>query len=96
MPELLCFQCQNKIEFVERLSFREECSQCRSDAHVCKNCEFYDPKVYHECRETQADYVAEKSRANRCDYFTPGRAGAAAGSKAQDLLAAAEALFKKS
>ena len=68
---------------------------CHADAHVCKNCEFYDPKVYNECRETSADVVREKERANFCDYFKPRSSGASSGKSAADLKAAAEALFKK-
>ncbi len=61
---------------------------------VCKNCKNYDRAAYNECREPQADIVKEKDRANFCDYFTPGGSGPAA-DKSKDLLAAAEALFKK-
>jgi len=79
---------------VAPLARREECSKCHSDAHVCKNCEHYDPRVYNECKETQADFVKEKERANFCDYFkvAPLTSGT---QKQVDLKAAAEALFKK-
>lgn len=74
---------------------KEECPQCRSDVHVCKNCEHYDARVYNECRETQAEVVREKDRANFCDHFT-ARSGASGGiDKAAALKAAAEALFGK-
>ena len=72
---------------------RAECEKCHSDAHVCKNCAFYDAKVYNECREPQAEVIREKDRANVCDYFQPraARAGRTAESKS-DPLQAAEAL----
>jgi hypothetical protein len=82
------------VTFAEKVSLREECPKCRSDVHTCRNCEFYDPKVYNECRETQAEIVREKDRANRCDYFRPG-GGAGGVDKSAQLRAAAEALFKK-
>jgi len=63
-----CFSCQKTVE-AEQISFREECPFCRADLHVCRNCRFYDRGAYHECRETSADYVADKERANRCEYF---------------------------
>lgn len=95
MGSLSCFQCSTAISFSGNLSFREECPQCRADAHVCKNCEFHDLKVYNECKETSAEVVREKDRANRCEYFQP-RSGASGGiDKAAQLRAAAEALFKK-
>ncbi len=95
MVKVACFSCGKELIFSERIGLREECDQCRSDVHVCRNCHFYDPKVYNECRETQAEIVQEKDRANRCDDFQP-RQGASAGvDKAAQLKAAAEALFKK-
>ncbi len=36
------------------------------------NCLHYDSSAYHECRESQAEYVQDKLRANFCDYFMPG------------------------
>lgn len=92
---LRCFHCGTEIEFTDRVGIREECPKCRSDVHVCKNCHFYDPKVYNECKEPQAEVVREKERANVCDYFQPG-SGLGGGAKSkEDLLKAAEALFKK-
>lgn len=77
-----------------KVGFRDECDKCGTDLHACKCCRFYDPGAYNECRESSADIVREKERANYCDYFEP--AGAlTTGNKPEDLLAAAEALFKK-
>jgi len=79
------------------VGFRAECHQCRNDVHVCKNCDFYDPKVYNECRETSAEVVRERDRANYCEYFQPRSGSAGVGPSKEDMLkAAAEALFKKS
>lgn len=90
-----CFHCQKELSFTDKIGFREECPACRSDVHVCKNCDFYDPKVYNECRETSAEVVRERERANYCEYFQPKAPGAGAQNKAEQLRAAAEALFKK-
>lgn len=94
--QVQCFQCQNLMQFTDRVGLREECPKCRADVHVCRNCEFYDPKVYNECREPQADRVAEKDRSNRCDWFRARSGGNPEKDKAAALKAAAEALFKKS
>lgn len=93
--KLICFSCNKELTFSGLIGRREECPHCRADVHVCKNCEHYDPKVYNECRETAADVVREKDRANFCDYFAPRKGGVASIDKAAALKAAAEALFKK-
>ena len=95
MVKLACFSCSKELSFSEKVGLRDECDQCRSDVHVCLNCQFYDPKVYNECRETQAEIVREKDRSNRCDYFQPRQGPSSGVDKAAQLRAAAEALFKK-
>lgn len=92
--KLTCFSCGHELSFTAPISRRDECPSCDEDVRVCKNCQFYDPKVYNECRETSADVVREKDRSNLCDYFQPGSKSSAQKSR-EDLLAAAEALFKK-
>lgn len=95
MVNVSCFHCKKISTAESKISFREECEFCRSDLHVCKNCEFYDPKVYNECRETSADIVREKERANFCDFFSGSDKSTSGTGKAAQLKAAAEALFKK-
>ncbi|HWU42753.1 MAG TPA: hypothetical protein VN132_04915 [Bdellovibrio sp.] len=92
---LSCFSCSKEISLAGVVGRRDECPHCHADVHVCKNCEHYDVKAYHECREPQAEWVKEKDRANFCDYFTPRRGGSSEKDKAAALRAAAEALFKK-
>ena len=83
----------------ERVGFRETCDGCGSDLHVCLNCGFHDRTAYNECREPNAERVADRDRGNRCDYFAPTRAqagaGVGAGGEAQDARAKLDALFKK-
>lgn len=95
MISVFCWDCGKKIEFSDSVGFRAECDSCGADAHVCKNCDFYDPKVYNECRETSADVVREKERNNYCEYFQVRASEGSGVDKKQDLLSAAEALFKK-
>ncbi len=63
-----CHKCKNIIE-AESVFFKDECPRCRSDLHVCLNCVFYDEGKANKCRESQADYVKDRDRANYCDYF---------------------------
>ncbi len=93
--EIYCFSCRKSNAYQEKVGFRDECLHCRADLHVCKNCEFYDPKVYNECRETNADVVREKERANFCDFFKAQTGLHAVDEKKAKLKAAADALFKK-
>lgn len=96
MPQIHCFSCQKELKFSDsKISFREECPFCRADVHACKNCHHYDPKAYNECKETTADVVREKDRANYCDHFVLAEGRGVVIDKAAQLRAAAEALFKK-
>jgi len=63
-----CHKCKNIIE-AESVFFKDECPRCRFDLHVCLNCVFYDEGKANKCRESQADYVKDRERANYCDYF---------------------------
>lgn len=92
--ELKCFSC-NELHKLERVGFRQECD-CGEDLHVCLNCKFYDSTSYNECKEPTADNVKEKDRSNLCEFFQASAAGKEGfGSEKDDLLKAAEALFKK-
>lgn len=95
MLDVICFSCSHKNTILSStVGRRDECMRCKSDLHVCKNCEHYDCKSYNECRETSADVVKEKERSNFCDYFKPGK-GLSGVDQAAKLKSAAEALFKK-
>ena len=89
-----CFHCGTSNSFAERLSLRAECEKCGNDLHVCKNCRFYDPGAYNECKESSAEEVRDKERSNHCDYFQAG-SGSFQKDKKDELMAQAEALFKK-
>lgn len=93
-----CFACNATIDLAagERVGFRDECPACGADLHVCCNCSFHDRSAYNECRESSAERVSVRDRANRCDYFTPGEATGGAAAKAPTIAKASlESLFKK-
>ncbi len=92
-----CFNCGREIEVKERVGFRDACPGCDRPLHACLNCEFFDPAFNNQCRETMAERVVDKDRANFCEYFAPGRGaragrGPAAKTAAQNRL---ETLFRK-
>jgi hypothetical protein len=91
-----CFHCGRQIEIKERVGFRDTCPACDRPLHVCLNCEFYDPAYNNQCRETQAERVVDKDRANFCEYFSARTADANPRlSKAGDVRAKLDDLFKK-
>jgi hypothetical protein len=92
-----CFFCGREIEVRERVGFRDSCPGCDRPVHACRNCAFYDTAYNNQCRETQAERVVDKERANFCEYFAPGnRRATAPGASAKAALASKlEELFKK-
>lgn len=52
-----------------RVPREAECPHCRTQLHVCRACVFHDTHVAKQCRETIAEEVKDKTRANFCDYF---------------------------
>jgi len=101
----VCHACGKPVTFETKLSRTAVCPNCQSDLHVCKNCRFYDRTVHNQCRETQAEWVADKEKANFCDYLVfadhtnlalPDRQGAAtAGNATEAARKELDELFKK-
>jgi len=70
------------------------CPSCSKASHVCKNCTFYQPGIANNCRETIAEPVTDKQRANFCDYFEPGKqTHSTTATNAENLTKAADDLF---
>ncbi len=69
---LVCWKCGASLaELTLPLRRLEECLQCHAELHVCRMCEWYSVSVAKHCRETVAEEVKDKDRANFCDYFKP-------------------------
>lgn len=69
---LVCWKCGASLADLSLpLRRLDECRQCHAELHVCKMCEWYSLHVAKYCRETVAEEVKEKERANFCDYFKP-------------------------
>ena len=65
---MICWKCRKEIS-IEKPVRGDECPFCHADLHVCKACEFYESGAHNDCRESSADMVSDKERANFCDYF---------------------------
>ncbi len=89
-----CWGCGHELTELD-LGREARCPNCAKAVHACRNCRFYRPGRSNDCMEPVADYVADKIRANFCDYFQP-HTGAfqGDGDPADDLREAADALFK--
>jgi hypothetical protein len=69
---LVCWKCGASLADLSLpLRRLEECRECHAELHVCKMCEWYSLSVAKHCRETVAEEVKDKERANFCDYFKP-------------------------
>ena len=95
IDNLRCWRCGHPLDDEPLpLARAAACPQCAADLHVCRLCEFFDPRVANECREPVAERVVNKERANFCGYLKPRpdayvAADAAQGAAARGL----EALF---
>jgi hypothetical protein len=65
----LCHKCKKEIDVPKTVGRKDICPLCRADLRCCLNCRHHDPKYYNQCRESQAEGVLDKDRANFCDYF---------------------------
>jgi len=72
------------------------CPGCLKPTRVCRNCRHYTSGRPNDCVEPMAEPILQKERANFCELFEPTdrAAGSRAGPAAEDLVRAAEGLFK--
>jgi hypothetical protein len=70
--DLLCWRCGASLQGLPLpLGRAAECLACGAPLHVCRLCEFYEPRAANACREPIAEPVMDKERANFCGYFRP-------------------------
>jgi len=92
-----CYKCSKSLTFEDgvRLLRSEECPHCGASLHCCKMCIFFDTSAYNDCRESMAERVVEKDKANFCDYFQCGVGDSSEKNRKENLVSAADSLFKK-
>lgn len=92
-----CVFCGNDTHIDGNVGRNDICPHCNRDLRSCKQCKFYDPSAYNDCREVAAERIVDKERANFCDFFLPrGSLGGGGGyNRAKEAKKALEALFKK-
>ena len=90
-----CVFCKKKISVSNRIERNDTCPNCRNDLRSCKQCNYYDPHAYNECKEVQAERIVDKERANFCEYFVVGNTSKKRLNRGKNAKDALEALFKK-
>ena len=91
-----CFKCNSAVSVTtnQQVGFKESCQSCMSDLHACRNCIFYDISSYNGCRETSAERVVDKEKANYCDYFKFSEGSDSSKSAQEDPRKKLDDLFK--
>jgi hypothetical protein len=65
----VCHRCGREIQLLTALQRTDSCAYCHSDLKCCVNCSLFDPTANNQCREPQAEWVAEKEKSNFCEFF---------------------------
>ena len=92
-----CAFCNGVLKIDGAVGRQDTCPHCNRDLRCCKQCKFFDPSAYNECREIGAERIVDKERANFCEFYISRGAKGRGGryNRTQDAKAALEALFKK-
>jgi hypothetical protein len=89
-----CHRCDAEIS-QERVGARDVCARCHAYLHCCRNCDFYEPGAHNDCREPNAETVADKEQGNFCDFFRLGAIGARVATGSDRARAELDRLFRR-
>ena len=64
---MICHLCKGEVVIKDRIARTAECPTCNADVHCCLNCVNYDTSAHNRCRESQAEWVSDRERANFVD-----------------------------
>jgi hypothetical protein len=65
----MCWFCGEPIKD-ETIGRSLRCEVCGKDLRSCRHCRSYLPGSRADCGEAKAEQVADKERANFCDWFS--------------------------
>ena len=66
----VCHHCGRELQvFSAKVERTAGCPYCHSDLKCCLNCRLHDPGANNQCREPQAEWQADKDKANFCEFF---------------------------
>jgi predicted RNA-binding Zn-ribbon protein involved in translation (DUF1610 family) len=91
-----CAHCGGQLDVIgNQVGRRDTCPHCGEELRSCRNCRHFDETVAKQCKEPFAEVPSDKDGANFCDLFQLGEGGLHARQHREELLSAAEALFRK-
>jgi hypothetical protein len=96
-----CVKCGHALPDELKVFRQTLCPGCSAYLHACIQCDFHDPRVHNQCLEPQAEFVANREKANFCEFFQvagsqQGQAVRASRErKAEEARAKLESLFKR-
>jgi len=71
LKNISCWSCKKEVKVPDKITRQDMCPECDTPLKCCFNCKFYDKDAYHQCLETQSEWVRYKEKANFCEYFQP-------------------------
>jgi hypothetical protein len=92
---MFCHKCGAEIELKNKPGRQDYCPKCDAALHCCMNCRFYSPGAYHDCKETETEWVSDKAGPNFCDYFSASEKKSSISVKPDGAKAKLDKWFKK-
>jgi hypothetical protein len=72
---MICWKCGKEVELEKKPARNDVCPKCGAYLRCCYNCNFYDAGAHNQCRESSAEWVGDKEKANFCEYFVVSAKG---------------------
>lgn len=92
----VCVVCSTAVDDAFPVSRQAHCPKCVADLHACRQCFWYDIHAAKQCREPMAEWIADKEKANFCDYYKlNAKTKVVADTKPEDAKEALRKLFNK-
>src|SRR5215510_16028548 len=64
-----CASCGAKAP--SNITVESSCTNCRSELHTCRQCNFFDPSARFECSKPITTKIVNKNARNNCELFVP-------------------------
>ena len=74
---------------------REPCPHCGEPLRSCRNCRHFEETAPKQCKEPFAEVPSDKDEPNFCDLYQLGDGDPRGKPSRDEVLSAAEALFRK-